>query len=343
MKDEEPRVPPVEPLGDIAWARIERAVWAELDAATPVAPVRRSRSVWVAAAIGAAATAAAIVIVIAAASGDAPRVSAGEPQWFVTGADASQLVVGDARIRVAPRSAVLTSGDAQRGVLVVLDRGAADFEVAPRAGRPPFVVQAGEVSVRVIGTGFRVERTGDRARVSVTHGLVEVRAPGETTHVAAGESWPAVTTAAADLPAPAVAPDPEPEPATDDAPPASIDMSPVAVKRPHAAAPARTEHVREADVAKAPDAKSEDARKFAAATAIEAGAPDAALAEYRRLAAGNGPWAANALYAAARLLYERRDDDGARTALEEYLHRYPHGPNAADARALITRLHGGSR
>jgi hypothetical protein len=350
MTGEDPRMllPPIEPLGDIAWARIERAVWAELDATAPPVPVARPRAVWLAAALGAAATAAAIGIVVAAARSGAVHAPAAEPQWIVTRADASEIVLGDARIHIEPRSAVLTSGDAARGVLVVLDRGAVDFEVAPRAGRPPFVVQAGEVSVRVIGTGFRVERTGDRAHVSVTHGVVEVHAPGEVTRVSAGESWPVETETAAAAPAPAPqAALPAPEADAPAEPP--IDMAPVAVDRPHASAarperaPAVTASKDRSDSKDAADPAKEDARLFAAAAAIEAGAPDAALAEYRRLAAGDGPWAANALYAAARLLYERRDDDGARAALTDYLHRFPHGPNAADARALIARLSGGSR
>lgn len=336
------QVPPVEPLGDLQWARIERRVWAELDAEVPdlALPSRGRRTPWLVAA-GAVALAAAGVTAVALTRGTVPAtpatpVAAVAPQWVVTDVGGSEVSFGDARIRVAPRSAVVMSGGADQGVLIVIDRGGADFEVAPRAGRPKFVVQAGEVSVRVIGTAFHVERTGDRAKVAVTHGTVEVVAPGETARVTAGETWPSEVAAAA--------PD---EPSTDNDEPAPVEMDPTDVARPHhdhdRARSAPTAPATDAGLPPAVDTSQEDARHFAAAAAIEAGNPAAALAEYRRLAAAGGPWAANALYAAARLQYERRDDAGARAALTEYLHRFPRGVNAADARALLDRLQGGTR
>src|SRR5207253_201949 len=92
-----------------------------------------------------------------------------------------------------------------------------------------------------------------------------------------------------------------------------------------------------------PSPLDDAARRFADAAAHEASDPQASLAVYARLAAGDGPWAANALYAAARLRYDRRDDTTARALLTEYLRRFPHGGNAADARALLERLKGASR
>jgi hypothetical protein len=335
--------PPVEPLGDLQWARIERAVWAELDADAPVAlPAPRRRTPWLIA-MGAVAAAAAAVTVIAVTHGTVapaptptpPAVASAAPQWVVTDVGGSEVTFGDARIRVAPRSAVVMNGTADQGVLIVIDRGGADFEVAPRLGRPKFVVQAGEVSVRVIGTAFHVERTGDRAKVTVQHGTVEVSAGGETARITAGQTWPSEIAAADAQPA-------------DDAEPAPVEMDPTPIARPHHAKPPVDHDVaRATDEPKPPvdatDSRDPDARRFAAATAIEAGNPTAALAEYRRLAAAGGPWAANALYAAARLLYEHHDDAGAKAALTEYLHRFPRGANTADARALLDRLQGGTR
>jgi hypothetical protein len=59
---------------------------------------------------------------------------------------------------------------------------------------------------------------------------------------------------------------------------------------------------------------------------------------YRRLAAGRGAWAANALYAAARLSLDRGDRTTASQLAHAYLARFPRGANAADARALLDRI-----
>jgi hypothetical protein len=69
----------------------------------------------------------------------------------------------------------------------VLTTGAADFEVTKHPERD-FVVLAGPVRVRVVGTRFRVERSGERARVSVTEGKVEVQEGETRSYLEAGES-----------------------------------------------------------------------------------------------------------------------------------------------------------
>jgi TolA-binding protein len=69
----------------------------------------------------------------------------------------------------------------------VLATGAADFEVTKHAERD-FVIVAGPVRVRVVGTRFRVERSGERTRVSVTEGKVEVQEGEVRTYLEAGES-----------------------------------------------------------------------------------------------------------------------------------------------------------
>lgn len=65
--------------------------------------------------------------------------------------------------------------------------GAADFEVSKRPERD-FLVVAGSVQVRVVGTRFRVERLGERTHVSVSEGKVEVREAQASTSLEAGES-----------------------------------------------------------------------------------------------------------------------------------------------------------
>lgn len=56
---------------------------------------------------------------------------------------------------------------------VQLLRGEAIFSVARQPERP-FVIDSGQVRVRVLGTRFVVNRLADRVRISVDHGLVQV-------------------------------------------------------------------------------------------------------------------------------------------------------------------------
>ncbi|MGV3481066.1 MAG: FecR family protein [Sphingobium sp.] len=61
---------------------------------------------------------------------------------------------------------------------IVLDSGEAWFQVAKDRTRP-FVVEAGEVRVRAVGTAFSVRRTDAGAEVRVTEGVVEVWRAGD--------------------------------------------------------------------------------------------------------------------------------------------------------------------
>jgi transmembrane sensor len=69
----------------------------------------------------------------------------------------------------------------------VLVAGAADFEVSKRPERE-FVVRAGPVQVQVVGTRFRVERSGERTHISVSEGKVRVLEGEVSTLLEAGES-----------------------------------------------------------------------------------------------------------------------------------------------------------
>jgi transmembrane sensor len=81
-------------------------------------------------------------------------------------ADGSRLTLNTAtRLRTALTASSRT---------VWLDEGEAHFEVA-RDARRPFVVQAGEQRVTVLGTRFSVRREGQRLRVSVLEGRVRVQ------------------------------------------------------------------------------------------------------------------------------------------------------------------------
>lgn len=59
---------------------------------------------------------------------------------------------------------------------IALVRGEALFTVAPNAARP-FIVQAGDVAVRAVGTAFNVRLAPAAVEVLVTHGQVQVQPP----------------------------------------------------------------------------------------------------------------------------------------------------------------------
>src|SRR5690349_18422193 len=191
--------PPVEPLPDLAWARLERAVLAELDVPETRA-IKMPLSRWPLFALSGAAFAGAAALVVMLASGDAttpapkaPAQASSVPSRVVTGDAATDVSFGDAHITVAPVSAVVLDGTADQGVLAVIERGSAAFAVAPRRARPPFLIQAGAVGVRVVGTEFSVSRIGtDDAEVAVTEGVVEVTFHGHVARVGAGETWSSV-------------------------------------------------------------------------------------------------------------------------------------------------------
>jgi len=62
---------------------------------------------------------------------------------------------------------------------IMLRRGEAWFQVAKDVERP-FVVSAGRVRVRAVGTAFSVRRDGDGVNVMVTEGVVETWVEGQT-------------------------------------------------------------------------------------------------------------------------------------------------------------------
>lgn len=343
MSDERLPPPPVEPLSDLSWARLERQLWQALDAPTaaPAPTTARARWRWpVVAGAAVAAAAAAALLWPSAPSGHGPLGTprtTGLPSRVATAAAETSLTFGDAAIRLAPHSALYLRGD-ERGVDLVLDRGQASFEVTPRLRRAPFVVNAGAVRVTVVGTGFSVTRLGDGAVVEVRHGVVEVVADGAQALVHAGETWDASgvhptaivatgdRTARADAPPIIDTPTP-PTPAPTVGAPTIAPPTPGTVDaprpRPHAPPPD--------GAATAFDPKA----AYSAAAALEATAPDRAIASYLALAAHGGAWGANALFAAARLRSERGDTAGARALAQRYLRAYPHGANAVDARALL--------
>ena len=148
-----------------AFLRAE-AIWGRLDRASQAEPARRReirvdrRLVLTGGAAALAAGAAGVWVMprgplYATAIGEVSRVPL---------ADGSGMVLNaDSRARVALH-------DHERRVR--LTQGEAWFQVAKDPTRP-FVVEAGRVRVRAVGTAFSVRRLGDGAEVMVSEGIVE--------------------------------------------------------------------------------------------------------------------------------------------------------------------------
>lgn len=168
-----------DPRHRLAYEEVE-SVWLDLDEAPPpallsadetVVPFRKpGRKVpawtWGVGALTAAAAVVAIAVL--------PRLETSQTQTYATGkgevhaitlADGSHLTLGS-NTRLEVRLA-----RARRDV--VLAQGEASFDVAHDAQRP-FVVEAGERDVRVLGTEFNVLRAEGRLAITVRRGLVQV-------------------------------------------------------------------------------------------------------------------------------------------------------------------------
>jgi hypothetical protein len=174
--------------------------------------------------------------------------------------------------------------------------------------------------VRVTGTRFTVRERS----VTVSRGSVRIeslRGDVLRARVGAGETWTFVEPAAATQP-----------PAT--AVVATVVTPSVADAR-AVRPPERRADPRSDLGAAAPAPPPSPRARYEQAAALEARDADGALAVYSALAGENGPWAANATYAAARLESERGRRAEARALAEAYLRRWQDGPNAADARALL--------
>lgn len=222
--------------------------------------------------------------------------SPGQRIVTTTGPTATNL--GESVLSIKNHSEVHVEGNDRDGWKVHLDSGSADFHVAPRGDRPEFVVRAGDVTVRVVGTRFSVSRVADSARVAVEEGVIRVERKGQEVELHSAESW-------------------TPE-----------EPKPVEVRS----------RKRVNDAVSAKRLAAERARDdFEQASRLERTDPTRARALYSKLSAGGGPWAANALYAEGRLLHDQGRESEAQSVLRRYLQRYPSGANAPDVKKLLSK------
>ncbi len=299
--------PPVEAYSEMTWARVERGLWTRLDA-TVVTPQRTRRRLWLAMPLAAAA---ALALVVFALRNRPALVQHDDdsPARVVAGASASAVSFGDAHITLDAFSAVVMESDHHTALI---EHGAAWFAVAPRGARPPFEVRAGDATVRVIGTRFRVARDGEQVAVAVDHGRVAVDFRGSHVELGAGTSWistkPDEIAAASSLPA-------EPE----------VAPAPVLVPPTPAPAPQATpEHHAAPHAAAALPPCDADCTRYQKLAKLEAKHPVTAIKGYLELSQGSGTWSAVALFAAGRLTADRHDPR-AQTLLSIYLHRFSDG------------------
>jgi TolA-binding protein len=88
------------------------------------------------------------------------------------------VLLGRDRIGLDEPAQAVISEVSERAVRLELLAGTIACEVAPRDGGQAFAVEAGEVTVRVVGTRFMVSRAGGSTTVLVDEGAVEIRRPG---------------------------------------------------------------------------------------------------------------------------------------------------------------------
>ena len=139
------------------------------------------------------AAAAALLLVWLGRDGDGTDRSAWVGTALRTGNEAMQVELADgSAIDAEPHTQLALLEGTERSVRIALREGAASFDVTRNAARS-FVVEADEVSVRVIGTSFTVRREvvdgSTVVEVDVARGRVEVRAGDELSVLGAGDTW----------------------------------------------------------------------------------------------------------------------------------------------------------
>jgi len=309
---------------DLSEGRVDR-LWGGVSAR--LGGTRRSRGwVWATFALGVSAAAVvAVVRVRGAHEGETHVASAWEGAQLETAADAlSVTLVDGSSLKVEPRSRVEVRDRTASSVKLVLARGRIACDVTHRDGRS-FVVAAGGVEVRVVGTRFSVANDdaegGTRVEVRVERGVVEVRGArpdAEVVRVFAGHSWSQVTkTEALD----------EPEPAPADTPDSDAAAHAAPAGRVHA--PSRASH-----------AAAADARELfeQARGQWRAGKIDEAARTYQALLAAypRDPRAGLAAFELGRLRMDRLNDmPGAVQALERAVALAPGAELREDALARL--------
>jgi len=227
-------------------------------------------------------------------------------------------------------------------------RGEVTAHVAKLAAGQRFIIVTPDAEVEVRGTRFTTRvlddaqacGAGARTRLEVSEGLVEVRAGGRVTNVAAGQIWPPDCAPRATEGADAHRPLPAPAPAA-----ASSSLSLNGQPGSESSHPHAPRHAGQSPAAlSAPDAPDgatllrQQNDLFAEAVALrrQGDVPGALRAQQELLTRfPDSPLAENALAERMRLL-AAHGDARARAAAERYLARFPRGFAVEDARRIAS-------
>jgi hypothetical protein len=309
------------PMSEARRDRVEREVFARLDAmrdvdhSNQIAPVRPQRDRRLAIyAAGFAFVAAAASVVFLVSREPAQPAAPSSPSLVVTPeGGTSRFTVGDAVIDAGSDTSVEVTQDPNGTTTLLLSRGSVDCDVLPRPNRAPFRVISGDVTVEVVGTRFEVSRVDELTRVDVARGKVKVHGNGEQRFVVAGQSW---TSALAGSAVTAVV--------TPPTPPAPA-IEPIVEEQPEIELPA--ESMRPAKPATVHVQPSPE-QSYQAALKIKDEAKRAKA--YRAVANGNNTYAALSLNNLAEL-QAKIDVDATLETLDELKRRFPDHENAEDA------------
>lgn len=217
---------------DVSEARVAR-LWGNV--AERLGQRRPARRYGVAlGALGAVAAAAAIWVAVGRGQAELPP-SAFEQATFETRSDTSQVALKDgSQIELASETRVEVVESEKHSMRLSLRRGRVTCDVAKNEQRS-FVVVAGNVQVRVVGTKFTVSTTdmqhGQRVEVNVERGVVEVKgARGGPVRLSAGQTFREDPEPPAGLVPPPLPPPQVTPPTTSAAPPPAPSASAASAK-----------------------------------------------------------------------------------------------------------------
>lgn len=176
---------------DRAWTALDSlAAWQPADGARPnpdlLAPARRARRLgWIASLAGLGAAASLALLFLTSSSPGPEPASVAPGVRVIARPERQSLADGSvAEVNHGGRFEIAFAENERR---VRLRDGEVHLTVAKDAARP-FLVEAGEVTVRAVGTAFNVRRVRDAIEVIVTEGRVQIESAGSApVPLAAGE------------------------------------------------------------------------------------------------------------------------------------------------------------
>jgi hypothetical protein len=233
----------------------------------------------------------------------------------------SVVSLGFARVLLRPGAWLDVERDDGPKTTVRLTSGTAFFHVKKGTGRA-FEVVAGDSRVEVVGTVFAVSLTPPLdVHVEVAEGTVRVKTPSGEHTLTAGQSFPAGSTLFDDAAELSAVRAPVTEVTRPSAVPATAPTTTVVAldAGASAAAPERRRPL--------PEAQS----PYAVAKQRELGGDrEGALAAYRQLAAGQGAFAEDALFAVIRMHAERGEHGITLATIDDYRRRFAAGRYGRD-------------